>query len=164
MSKGGSGLADNAAAMPELSDAVAAPDGICFACQVAVEKLSSQLDAIDRLDAKLRVRGEASDDRSGRSRAFIRVEWLRRHGRDHRVILSCRPHALDPNLLLKDLQRNVLPNFAQVAPTPEEKMEPSVIPRDPRCHDAEVAPRPGLARGTSQVKVTETTTGNPRLI
>jgi hypothetical protein len=39
--------------MPELSDTVATPDGIDFAYQLAAEKLSSQLDIIDRLDAKV---------------------------------------------------------------------------------------------------------------
>ncbi|MFZ0180276.1 MAG: hypothetical protein WAL84_10470 [Candidatus Dormiibacterota bacterium] len=41
--------------MPELSDAMATSDGIDSACQVAAVKLSSQLDAIDKLDAKLSV-------------------------------------------------------------------------------------------------------------
>ena len=48
-------LADNPRAMPELSDTVATPDGIDFAYQVAAAKLSSQLDTIDKLDAKLGV-------------------------------------------------------------------------------------------------------------
>ena len=48
-------LADNPGAMPELSDTVATPDGIDFAYQVAAAKLSSQLDTIDKLDAKLGV-------------------------------------------------------------------------------------------------------------
>jgi hypothetical protein len=41
--------------MPDLRDTVATPDGIDFAYQVAAEKLSSQLDVIDKLDAKLGV-------------------------------------------------------------------------------------------------------------
>ena len=48
-------LADNPGAVPELSDTVATPDGIDFAYQVAAAKLSSQLDTIDKLDAKLGV-------------------------------------------------------------------------------------------------------------
>jgi hypothetical protein len=48
-------LADNPGAMPDLSDTVATPDGIDFAYQVAAAKLSSQLDTIDKLDAKLGV-------------------------------------------------------------------------------------------------------------
>lgn len=41
--------------MPELSDNAATPDGIDFAYQVAAAKLASQLDTIDKLDAKLGV-------------------------------------------------------------------------------------------------------------
>ncbi len=48
-------LADNPDAMPELSNTVATPEGIDFAYQVAAAKLSSQLDTIDKLDAKLGV-------------------------------------------------------------------------------------------------------------
>lgn len=41
--------------MPESSATAATPDGIDFAYQVAASKLASQLDTIDKLDAKLGV-------------------------------------------------------------------------------------------------------------
>jgi hypothetical protein len=41
--------------MPELSDSVATADGIDFAYQVSAEKLASQLETIDKVDAKLGV-------------------------------------------------------------------------------------------------------------